>query len=415
MPEEELITYGPPGRPLTRRPINSDILVQAGLAEDTDLGDYWRFIQEFSENALKRQKSILLDKCKTISSCLPSLTRDCFGGTLEDSATLVSFFETQCARITARISQLREARSRHEAKRSQLLEEVKAPSPVPLHQIALAPPAESVSESVSNDAKKSLALERFEDVSSKVKPVLDAYEEMARSRDPRMESVKLKFRMAINKRILQIANSRHQISNVTFGLVGILNEGWSQHGSNLVSYIVVVIAQKILDQAEAQVSLHMPSAFPIAQVVVDVSVHQRAVLFVLLYLMMKRCPYAVPRYVDKELFSSEAEFKVASGYLLLEGGIEGDQPYIERMGGILNLLGAIIQTSPSTGMCCCPAPLSASHMTHAYIGGYSSSYDLSQGWLWMASVLNVRPQPITPFMICAFLEVCSWLHVLNDL
>lgn len=300
----------------------------------------WKFVRECSESVFKRQKSILLDKCDTIISCHSSLYFESNERSFEGSDELVRSFEHQRLTILSKLSQFRDIRSR---------QEMKADASVSVTSSQLCTSLSS-SEHPNDDIKKSKAVERFEYIASKAKSILDSYEETNQSREPRLQAIKLKLRMMINKKILQIANSRNQISIVTFGLIGVLNEAWGQYGPKVVSYIVVIIAQKILDQAETQVCLHTPSAFPIAQVIVDISSHQQAVLYVLVYLMMKRCPYAIPRYVEKDLYKSEEDYKIASGYLFLDGRMEGDQAYTERMGGILNLLGAIIQTSPSTGL-----------------------------------------------------------------
>lgn len=228
----------------------------------------WKFVRGCSESVFKRQKSILLDKCDTIISCHSSLYFENNERNFEGSDELVRSFEHQRLTILSKLSRFRDTRSRQEMKAD-------ASVSVTSSQVCT---GLSSSEHPNDDIKKSKAVERFEYIASKAKSILDSYEETNQSREPRLQAIKLKLRMMINKKILQIANSRNQISIVTFGLIGVLNEAWGQYGPKVVSYIVVIIAQKILDQAETQVCLHTPSAFPIAQVVVDISSHQQAVL-----------------------------------------------------------------------------------------------------------------------------------------
>lgn len=105
--------------------------------------------------------------------------------------------------------------------------------------------------------------------------------------------------------------------------------------------------------------------------------------------MMKGCPYAIPRYIDQLPGQSQLEHKAAQGYIISEGNqIEGESSYTERMSGILLLLGAIMQGEPTIG------------------GG--NIYGIENGWVWLASVLNIKPQPITPYLICSFLESAGY-------
>lgn len=97
-----------------------------------------------------------------------------------------------------------------------------------------------------------------------------------------------------------------------------------------------------------------------------------------------RCPYAVPRYIERIPGQSEQEYKAAQGYIIDGSSIENEASYTERMAGILSLLGAIMQTKPTLQM---PTP-----------------YGIEFAWIWIASVLNIKPQSITPYLICAFLE-----------
>lgn len=116
------------------------------------------------------------------------------------------------------------------------------------------------------------------------------------------------------------------------------------------------------------VSLHTNLAFPLAQVIVDIGVRVRYLIPVVLYQLMIRCPFAVPMVPDAPS----------------ESAGEG---YIERMCGLISLLGAIIQTRP-TLQCINP-------------------YGVENGWIWMASMLNLPLQHISPFIIHAFLETAG--------
>jgi len=101
-------------------------------------------------------------------------------------------------------------------------------------------------------------------------------------------------------------------------------------------------------QAETQVSLHAPSAFPLAQLAVEfgvVAVEFPAVLAATIY---KRCCFAVPRYPKKN--TSDPAFKRECGYIYHDDRIaESDSAFSERMSGLISFYGALVQTNSFSG------------------------------------------------------------------
>ncbi len=97
-------------------------------------------------------------------------------------------------------------------------------------------------------------------------------------------------------------------------------------------------------------SLHAPSAFPLAQVAVEISTNVVEFPSVLMSAIIKRCCFAVPRYPKRTSTSTNDAFKIELGYLSVEGIVkESDSAFIERMSGLISFYAAIVQTNSLTG------------------------------------------------------------------
>lgn len=208
---------------------------------------------------------------------------------------------------------------------------------------------EASSMAVAVEDDRPAAVKRFHEIASVAVPIIESAQRVEDRDSPQIKKLLLNVRMEINKRIGQIANSRQQVGTIVYELSRLMSNAYNTHGHDFLNYCIMKIAMKIVDQAETLVFLHGPSAFPIAQLVVDLSIHQRVLTPVILHRMMTRCPYAVPRYVPKKEGQSDQAHKIAMGYLQAGNTIEGENAYMERMAGILSLYGAIVQTEPSIG------------------------------------------------------------------
>ncbi|PJF19910.1 GLE1-like domain-containing protein [Paramicrosporidium saccamoebae] len=349
--------------------------------EETDYRDKWDETIVSCQKLIGRAEAVLQHKKEAWAIGIselrrPSASEDVSGG-LSDS------FLQQQQGLERRIDALREIRLVLKERES-----LKT-NPEPTPSLMSAPiSTEGVPQKLPtpdpNDGRPT-AIKRFEEIQTLARPILDSWRRIDGDQSAVIKDMCRKLRMNINRRIVQISNSREQVVNVVHGLRSVYGDAWKRNGTDLLNYCIVVTANKLVEQAETQVSLHSPSAFPIAQVVVDLSVSQKNLIPVLIYMMMKRCPYAVPHYIPRQQDQSVQDHKLAMGYLLIDGVLEGEQTYTERMAGTLCLYGAIVQAKP-------------------YLGG-DSPYGISNAWLWMASVLNIHPQPITPYLICSFLEV----------
>lgn len=116
--------------------------------------------------------------------------------------------------------------------------------------------------------------------------------------------------------------------------------------------------------------------------------------------LIKRCCFAVPRYPKRN--SSEEAFKIELGYLSADGIIkESDAAFIERMSGLISFYAAVVQTDSFTGIF---AILDAFFI----VLGKPNVIGLNMGWTWLATILNLPPRPITPYLIVSFLEQAAY-------
>ncbi len=101
-------------------------------------------------------------------------------------------------------------------------------------------------------------------------------------------------------------------------------------------------------QAESQVSLHAPSAFPLALVAVEIATNVVEFPSVLMSVLIKKCCFAVPRYPKKT--STAEAYKIELGYLAVDGAVkESDSAFFERMSGLISFYAAVVQTNSLSG------------------------------------------------------------------
>lgn len=184
----------------------------------------------------------------------------------------------------------------------------------------------------------------------------------------------LQLKMRINKRVGQISKSLYQIESVASDISSII----SSCSNDTLSILLNLLAEKWTEQAEAQVANMIPSAFFIALCMVKISQQHQAMLSIWLGKIAKSFPLMIAAKC-----SSNTDYSMSLHQ-------------VERMAGILSLLGAILQTDVSQ---------SSKINSHQYHG-----YDLPLAWSWMVGVINTRQYwcPLTPFMLTTFLHVVGY-------
>lgn len=274
-----------------------------------------------------------------------------------------------------------------------------APTPAP---VPVAPPLEKrleVSEvdigsyeQNPEDYEKAVTLNRAKGIIEEAQKVLDSVQRITSSTDARVKKRRMELRMEINRRVGQVSNAGQQVLLVIKELLTLSNSVWTQEGQDMLHYCVYTMATKFIEQAETQIRSHAPSAFPYGQTVADLIGTLPAFKNVLMALLFQRCPYIIPRYPPRLPGQDEAEYRRTLGYK--EG--EADGAYYERMSGMVALYAAVIQSTPLRL-------------------NVTNPYDIKFAWLWLASIMNMRPRPITPYVIASFLDIAGYrmAHVLG--
>jgi nucleoporin GLE1 len=158
----------------------------------------------------------------------------------------------------------------------------------------------------------------------------------------------------------------------------------------MLNYFAHVMAIKFIEMAEKQISLHPPSAYPYGQVVADLIGNIPAFKLVLMANLFTKCPCIVPRYPPRLEGQSDHEYKLTLGYKeIAPGQTEDEATYTERMCGLISFYAAIVQSIPLR-------PNSV------------NPYDIKFGWIWVASILNMRPRPITPYVLASFFDIAGY-------
>lgn len=146
------------------------------------------------------------------------------------------------------------------------------------------------------------------------------------------------------------------------------------------------MCEKIIEQAEIQISAHLESAIPLAAIIVAVSGDRPALMELLLGHIYAACPLTIPRYVSRKSAQTESEYKTSLGY---HSG-ESETTFLSRMNGIIALYAAITQTEARG----------------------KNLHPLQHAWTWFARILNMKPkEKITASVLHTFLKLAAYpLH-----
>ncbi|XP_060805295.1 mRNA export factor Gle1 [Amyelois transitella] len=164
----------------------------------------------------------------------------------------------------------------------------------------------------------------------------------------------------------------------------------TQHPQGL-AYCTALLAKKIVRQGDLLVSSNPEAAFPLAAVTVALC-SQFPILTKLLEANFHRqCPYSVPMFLPQKEGQTDKEFYLSRGYIYNdEGAVEKQDKFLKRMSGIFRLYCAIwIAKTPR------------------FINA-PNPHSLSYGWRWLASFINLRPEPdISATLLHDFFSVCG--------
>ncbi|KAJ2774179.1 hypothetical protein IWQ56_000687 [Coemansia nantahalensis] len=208
--------------------------------------------------------------------------------------------------------------------------------------------------------------------------------EIQRNKD--IKAACFKQRGLITRGLGQLKDSWEFIARTADNIKAILAD--SAGGGPLVErWMLNLVAKAIVKQAEREVSVTHPAAYPLAATAVLITQKHPQLLDMLMVRLVKKCPYVIPEYIRRQPGQSVADFVRASGYKENEDGErESEGIYMERMAGMVALFAAIVQTASN---------------------GSSNPFPIRHGWTWLARMLNQAPRTISPLLVQTFLSVAG--------
>ncbi|TPX33296.1 hypothetical protein SmJEL517_g03734 [Synchytrium microbalum] len=268
-----------------------------------------------------------------------------------------------------------ERQARQQAQRAQAQQQNQAPQPSAASTVSR-PSSASVGDRSTPSAIAAAQpfLELVTRIKTQVKPELLS--------NLQNRNTFFQHKMMMARKVTVVKNSKAKVLEVGRELSRELDVGKSS-SSQMYEVLMYKLARKITRQAELEVADNPAFSFPLAFVAIIVMVKHEPFIRVLLGHLMRRCPYVVPRYVEKFKGQSEEEYRKEAGYLKTdENEYESETKYVRRMCGIIYLYAAIVAT---------PHP--------------KNPHPISNGWTWLARMVNIKPRAITPHLLHAFLKI----------
>lgn len=155
---------------------------------------------------------------------------------------------------------------------------------------------------------------------------------------------------------------------------------------NFFLYILLVISEKIVEQAKLQVSRTKNTAFAYAAIVVGLSQQYPAFLEIFLGVITKKCPWTVPIYLARGKDQSEEDYLLELGFDRVKStGPEliKKADYAERMCGVITLYAAVLQWPQIR---------------------FDHPYGIENGWSWVAKLLNMQTNEYSALFLNEFLQ-----------
>jgi nucleoporin GLE1 len=142
----------------------------------------------------------------------------------------------------------------------------------------------------------------------------------------------------INTTISQVPTSRIEVEKKSNEIIKHIQE--STKHEEVYYFILINASKRIIDQAKVQVSIQQRSAFSYSNLALRICKVFPAFTEVLLAQFHISCPFTIPQYIPED---SPDYFKEL-GFEERDGKFENTENYLEKMGGIISLYAALIQT-----------------------------------------------------------------------
>ncbi|PXF42568.1 Nucleoporin GLE1 [Gracilariopsis chorda] len=211
--------------------------------------------------------------------------------------------------------------------------------------------------------------------------------------NPAMKKGRLILKKRVNLAVNQIAASVKQVWKKVVDLTRIVSETKASQGILGESFVMKMIAQRLIAESDGSAALCKTTAFAVASVIVGLTAsvdNYNKFRYVFLGAFYDHCMYTIPRYAKRRKGESAAEYKERIGYK----EDEDSESYLERMCGCMNLFGAVVQTE---GV-----------YTANNSSGARNPFPLSWGWCVLARLCNKEQRSITPSIVYALLEVAGY-------
>ncbi|KAF8331480.1 GLE1-like protein [Cantharellus anzutake] len=185
-----------------------------------------------------------------------------------------------------------------------------------------------------------------------------------------------KLRRQIIPKIGQVTNVRIEIQRITAQLHGLLSPT-PGHPEPLYIALLYVLSKAFLKQAEEEVTAKPDTAFPLAHVFVGLleKGHFQLGNVFMAKLVQMSSHWVVGAVITRESGQSDEDYRIALGRRPESSG-ETTVQYIERLGGLVTLYAAILQTPYQSNL-----PAEQLHQIPTYVR-------LPRLWTWIIRLVN---------------------------
>ncbi|TIB34261.1 hypothetical protein E3P84_01867 [Wallemia ichthyophaga] len=227
------------------------------------------------------------------------------------------------------------------------------------------------------------------------------------SQNPAIKKACSASKRKITPKIGQLTNSITQTTRITNEINDTLNEPKLLHGESSPAYTWLLnhLSKCLLRQAETEVSAKSSTAFPLARLVMSLSLNEHPRLAeILMGRMVKKACWTIPYYPTKSDGENEEAYKRRVGR---KNASETTVQYNDRMSGILALYFAILQTRVSTDNLVLSGDQARNATQDDLVSRIPPQFRFGMCWTWLAHALR-PPLPTLatiPQLLATFFEI----------
>ena len=291
------------------------------------------------------------------------------------------------AAATAAANAQAQAKAAAEAKAKAAAEEKKKTASLISSQPGQQPP----STSTLSPADAAAAAAASQAAQAEMQPRIDLLNQFRREAanfQPTNPQQKLQIKVIVNRTITQISGTQQSILQKANILINQINQS-KNINTSAYCYTMELIATKLVSSGESRIATQTSIAYPIAQVVLLLSLSDNNFNNIFLAALTERCVYIIPLYLDRKSYNSMSQYKQALGYA---SSTEDEEKYFERMSGYIALYAAYVQSQP---------PQNQANVIHPH--------GITYAWKWLARLCNHEPRTATAAILHTFLSVAGYI------